>query len=762
MNYTQFNNVLYRRNINADFYLYCLKSNFKLIKYLFLNLFYFLISFLFVSKKDIYNKNKFRYLKEVKELDKKLTQFSKKNKLNDYYNFDYDVIIDNVPVIFIKKFVKGKKIIGYEFDSNFNVKISDYNNMINTVTDCKKFYRRNIFSFRTIKAKSNYFVFNKMIKYYNKENVLELLLKIFLFFVLTFIVTKFSFLYTNYIVDPEMIESYSATNLFFINYFIVLFFFVLFFLISKRIHVSWLIVSFFVLALGVANQTKLLYRDDIVKFEDFSLLKEAGIMTERYAIVFRWYTIVILFMILFMFFLLRKIYNKLSIKVYKQLVAIIICIIIGFCSYKKIYRNENIYDSIGDKTLVNNWIITRTYQIRGLLYPFVYTFEDGFIKPPENYNKKEAEKVIDSYTYKDIDDDKKVNIVAIMLEAYNDFSKFEVIDFNEDIYAPLHKIQSNSISGNLVTNIFGGGTVNTERSFLTGYYNFPTFRKETNSYVWYFKEQGYNAEAFHPIYGAFYNRGTVDINLGFNYYYNYENTFSKIKEDFFMDDDFYDYIIKKYNDNKETKTPYFSFSVTYQNHGPYNGETYEGKNYYFDNNGKYDEEAYNTINEYLNGIKSATLSLEKLINYFDSESEPVIVIFFGDHNPYIGDNGFSELGVNMDLGTVEGFLNYYETPYVIHANESAKKVFDKSFVGEGNKISPIFLMNELFEYCELEGNQYLQYTTDLKKHVDVLNRYYYKEDGVFVKSSDSNYKKEIDEYNNVNYYVANNRLKRTS
>ena len=59
MNYTQFNNVLYRRNINADFYLYCLKSNFKLIKYLFLNLFYFLISFLFVSKKDIYNKNKF-------------------------------------------------------------------------------------------------------------------------------------------------------------------------------------------------------------------------------------------------------------------------------------------------------------------------------------------------------------------------------------------------------------------------------------------------------------------------------------------------------------------------------------------------------------------------------------------------------------------------------------------------------------------------------------------------------------------------------
>ena len=91
----------------------------------------------------------------------------------------------------------------------------------------------------------------------------------------------------------------------------------------------------------------------------------------------------------------------------------------------------------------------------------------------------------------------------------------------------------------------------------------------TNSYVWYFKEQGYNTEAFHPIYGSFYNRITAFDNLGFDNYYNYENKFSSIQESFLEDNEFFDYIIEGYENNKKTNKPYFSFSVTYQNHGPY-------------------------------------------------------------------------------------------------------------------------------------------------------------------------------------------------
>ena len=114
------------------------------------------------------------------------------------------------------------------------------------------------------------------------------------------------------------------------------------------------------------------------------------------------------------------------------------------------------------------------------------------------------------------------------------------------------------------------------------------------------------------------------------------------------------------------------------------------------------------------------------------------------------------MGINLSLDSIEGLENYYETPYVIFANESAKNVFNKDFVGNGNTISPIFLMNELFDYCGLKGNQYLQYMSNLKKTIDVINPYYYKEDQEFTLINNSKYVNLIDEYNKVNYYYSRN------
>ena len=181
---------------------------------------------------------------------------------------------------------------------------------------------------------------------------------------------------------------------------------------------------------------------------------------------------------------------------WNQIIISIIIVFISIFSYKNIYTKQEIYDSVGDTTGINIWIETRQLQIRGLVYPFVYTIKDIIDVEPEGYNEIKSKKILEKYEYENIPKDKKVNIIAIMLEAYNDFSKFNNIEFNEDIYKKFHEIQNKSISGTLVTSIFGGGTITTERNFLTGYYNFPNFRKYTNSYVGYFKEQGYSYRAY--------------------------------------------------------------------------------------------------------------------------------------------------------------------------------------------------------------------------------------------------------------------------
>ena len=759
-NVFEYNYVIYRGNVGRDFYIYCLKKDIKLIRFILYNFVYYILSLLFKSKKDIYEKNRFKYLKSIKELKKEITNFYKTNRYNDILTDEVNIIIDKVPIILIPKHL-AKRIIGYELDGDFCANIDLFRKKINSIKSSKKMYIRRSYGLNSISHQELFYVHNNNLKKIkNKFKISNNFKNICIIVFVSILLTVISFFFTTDFLNFSFLKSYFKPLLFLVNFIPIFLLATFLSILFKRVHISFAITSVAIMVLGIANQTKLIYRDDVVKFEDLTIVKEAMIMSTRYDIIVKRYTIAFIILLIALFFIIRRYFNKFIFNGKRHLSYIVLIILIFILSYRTIYMNNKIYDKLGDKGLINVWISTRQSQIRGLIYPFIYSINEFTDNPPNNYSEKVAKNALFNYVYDDIDSDKKVNIIAIMLEAYNDFSKFNAIDFDEDIYEKFHNIQSKSISGKLVTSIFGGGTIDTERKFLTGYNNSPNFRRKTNSYVWYFKEQGYKTEAMHPIYGAFYNRASVNINLGFDKYYYYENTFSKIKTEFLNDDDFFKQIILGYENAKKENVPYFNFSVTYQNHGPYYDLKYAGKEYYFSDNG-YDAIAYNVINEYFSGIKSTNEALEKLINYFDDEESPTIIILFGDHNPYLGaDNlAYNQLGINLDLSTVEGFENYYETPYIIHGNTAAKNLFTNDFIGEGNTISPIFLMNEVFNLMGESGNQYLQYMEDLKLKIDVISPIFYKEDNKFILSQKSNYKSLIDEYEMVDYYYSRNFVK---
>lgn len=761
MNLFQYNKIIYVGRIDIDFYLFCLKKDYKLIRFLFFNFFNFIVSLIFKKHEDIYQKKKYKYFKYVDNLEKTIDEFyDQKCRLNKSINCKINIIADNIPKVLISKKI-CKKIVGYELDEDYNVKLEKFVSEVKKIKKVQKLFIRNINELNHIDAEEYIVVNNRKKKNYSKrKNTNKLLLNHIYVVIISFLLTCMSFFYTFPTLNLRILISYFSPKLFILNFLPVLFLVTLLFYLFKRLHISLFITSFLILGLGIANQTKLLYRDDIVKFVDLTLLKEAATMAERYEIVISAYTVLFVFLllILFVFFKNRKI--KCDIKPFKQILLIITLIFLGWIGYENIYSNDKIYNNSGNKGLINIWLETRQYQIRGLVYPFIHTIEDGIDIEPEGYDEQQAKEILENYQYSDIDSDKKVNVIAIMLEAYNDFSKFESINFTEDIYKNLHEIQNKSISGNLITTVFGGGTIVTERNFLTGYLVEPNYRKKTNSYIWYFKEQGYKTEAMHPVFGAFYNRASVNPNLGFDKYYHYDNTFSDIQTEYLDDDIFFEHIISGFENAKNKNVPYFNFSVTYQNHGPYPTTKFEKS--FFVNEG-YDENSYNMLNWYFNGIKKTDFALGKFINFFENEKEPTIIIFFGDHNPYLGENAlaYNELGINMDLSNEEGFINYYETPYIIYANDSAKKVYGKSFVGEGSTISPIFLMNELFDYCGLKGNEYLQYMSDLKSSVDVISNPFNKENGRFIYSVDSKSKEKLKEHKFVNYYYSRNYIDRS-
>ena len=203
-----------------------------------------------------------------------------------------------------------------------------------------------------------------------------------------------------------------------------------------------------------------------------------------------------------------------------------------------------------------------------------------------------------------------------------------------NLYEPLHELESRSVSGNLLTNIFAGGTTNTEWGFLTGYSQHEEFRGPINSYVRYFKDQGYDALYRHPGYSWFYNRSNVNEYLGFDECVFNESGFGdliSIEDALFKSDTvLVDYLLNDIDSRTEDDDPLFLFSVSYQNHGPYSSETY-WEEYVTPAKTGWSMESCCVINNYLAGIRSTIEQMRRLTRELEARDEPIVLVLFGDH-----------------------------------------------------------------------------------------------------------------------------------
>lgn len=496
--------------------------------------------------------------------------------------------------------------------------------------------------------------------------------------------------------------------------------------LTGRAQLSFGVTAALVFGLSAGNYYKLMFRNDPLMFADLLLLKEAGDMAGKYHLFLDWKLGLMLFCalagLLFLHFLVRGRPAGRGRG---------LCALAGITACTLLYPvvlNGTVYDqrtAYYDR-LNNIWSATQQYISRGFVYPFLHSISDAVEAPPEHYSAARAQAILSPYADADIPQEEKVNIIGIMLEAYNDFTKFGVPNLAMDVYEVWHGLEAEGYSGDLVTNIFAGGTIDTERCFLTGFSDLVNFRTRTNSYAWYFRSQGYAVEGMHPCYEWFYNRENVNESLGFENYYFVENYFSPLTNgDVALDDVFFPELLKTYQAAEQSDQPYFSFSVTYQGHGPYNTDVcwWGEKGDYVVEDGTYTEEQQYILDNYFGSVYNTNQHLKELTDYLRTDDEPVILILFGDHMPWMGDGNsvYEAMGLNLDLSTQEGFFNYYATRYLIWANDAAKEALGTDFTGEGPALSPNFLMSEVFRLCGWEGPAYMQAARQVMDRVPVMN-----------------------------------------
>lgn len=493
--------------------------------------------------------------------------------------------------------------------------------------------------------------------------------------------------------------------------------------LAGRAWIAFLADSVLTLGFTFASFYLLRFRDDPLMFSDILYIKEAAsISKEGYDYTpTRKMLVCVAAVAVFTVFL--ALFVRAKAKIPMRILSFVFSAAVIF-SLRGTYSDTEIYDiKTQNYEHINRWSSTQQYISKGFVYPFIHSVFDAFGKEPANYNPKEAEEILKSFEPKS-EDGAKVNIISVMLEAFCDLETLGIEGINPDAYAAYRKIRDENYSGTLITNIFAGGTIDSERAFLTGYADIDNYRKNLNSYVRTLGKMGYYTTGNHPSQGWFYNRRNVNGYLGFDEYFFSENYFyEKYGDNMRLDSVAFPEIWASYEAKADGKTPYFSFNVTYQGHGPYSATTSEwgdGTNF---GNESISEEYNRIVDNYLGSVKDTGYQLEWLVEKIKQSEEPCVLLFFGDHKPWLGDGNsvYHALGVNLDVSTEEGFRNYYGTEYVMVANDAAKKLLDDDFSGKGEITSPCMLMSVLFDKLGLTGDCFMNYTRSVRENIPALN-----------------------------------------
>lgn len=278
-------------------------------------------------------------------------------------------------------------------------------------------------------------------------------------------------------------------------------------------------------------------------------------------------------------------------------------------------------------------------------------------------------------------------------------------------------LSENTVKGRLLVSTHGSVTVNTEFEFLTG--NTIGFIPGTIPYQQFalqstpalpklLKEWGYRTMAIHPYDKSGYGRDRVYPFLAFDEFRDiraFDPDLPRIRNRYLSDVESYRKVIEVFEKNKGQDNPMFIFNVTMQNHSDYLS------GYYGDDTIKVPgyEGQFPDVEEYLTLIRESDAAIPILTDYFSQVEEPVVLILFDDHQPWIN-SAFYEtfMGKPMEQWTMEEHQKRFEVPFFIWANydiEEKSSVFTSAdylstlaFQETGIAISPY--QEFLFEVSE--------------------------------------------------------------
>ncbi|MDO4976634.1 MAG: LTA synthase family protein, partial [Eubacteriales bacterium] len=421
--------------------------------------------------------------------------------------------------------------------------------------------------------------------------------------------------------------------------------------------------------------------------------------------------------------------------------------------------------SVGIKN--NVWDQKKGYAKNGFFFGFVLNMNSLIQEKPDDYSIEAAKDIAERYEEKYANEEKKgrgklqpksgkkPNVIAIMNEAFSDLSVVNPIETNVDYMPFIHRLNNNTIKGNLYMSIFGSGTCNSEFEFLTGntvgflqngIIAYTQVVKDVLPNITYnLKDQGYAGNlALHPYLASGWNRVEVYEEMGFDHFYS-EADFTNplMYRKYISDQSDFEKIVELYENRENKKDPFYLFNVTMQNHGGFDKQYSNFTHDVWTTDNHISEQA----NQYLSLVKKTDEAFQYLVKYFEKVEEPTIIVMFGDHQPAIESAFYDSLfGKSSGQLKPEEMMRKYETPFIIWANYDIKEETI-------DQMSANYLGAYVMTEAGLETSSYQKFLMELYEDLPVINAMgaIDSEGNYYEKGLNSPYKDKVKEYQILQY-----------
>ena len=450
--------------------------------------------------------------------------------------------------------------------------------------------------------------------------------------------------------------------------------------------------------INFANRLKIDARDDPLVLQDLSMVREAAQAAGGYDLTVDWKAVGLCLAALAVFIVCAVLFRTRPMRLPRpgRLAVRLACgaALIGALAAltPTVYASADIFAGF---PITNRFNMTTVYEQAGFNYSFLHTATAYSVQKPEGFDKAATERRI-TQTEKQAAEPKRVHVIFVMSEAFCDITNNDAFDWSDGNDPLLHynalKQSAHAISGRLIVPNYGGGTANTEFDVLTGMQtallnetgisSFRALHKNVGSIFRTAAESGWQTQFIHPGKAWFYNRQNIYRYLGAQEIV-FEEAFTDAPQrgGYVSDAALTDYMIADFEKHKKDEAPLFSYVTTIQNHMAYTESKY-GKAVdlpQLELKRDISDEAKTMLTVYTSGVRDADAMLGRLTEYYEQQDEPVLLLFYGDHLPSLGEDYMCYRALGMDVDADSGqaaSLDVYAPPFLLWVNNAGAQALD--------------------------------------------------------------------------------------